>query len=94
MLVQSTKEKNKQIQISMLAKAWSDPRFKAELEADPTAVSKKEGLVFDGEMKISDKEASPNTFYLPPPPSGSGGLTSTDLEQKASDLISADKEMF
>jgi hypothetical protein len=94
MLAQSTKEKNKQIQISMLAKAWSDPNFKARLEKDPTTVCREEGMDFSGEMRISDREASPNVFYLPPPPSGSGGMSTIEVEKAASEVIAADKEMF
>ena len=87
-------EKNREIQIKMLAKAWSDDNYKRKLKADPTAVCREEGMVFDGEMTVSDREAAPNIFYLPPAPEGVGGMNETDLEKQASDLISGDKEMF
>ncbi len=87
-------ETNKEIQIRMLATAWSDQDFENKLRANPTAVCREQGMEFEGEMRISDNEAAPNIFYLPPPPPGSGGMTEVEFQQKASDFIRSDKEMF
>lgn len=95
-------ERNKELQIKMLAKAWSDPNFKEELLRDPTGVCRREGMEFEGEMRVSATIASANDFYLPPgplPPEKPNELASDPIpiihyEKKASEIIAADKEMF
>ena len=57
----------------VIAKAWSDPAFKARLKADPAGVLKAAGVPIPRDMKISVVENTPEVMHmvLPLPPEAS-----------------------
>jgi len=66
----------------LIAKAWSDPAFKARLVADPGAVFRAEGFhIPDGqEIKVLENTENLRHFVLPAAP---GELTDEQLERVA-----------
>jgi hypothetical protein len=89
-----TTETNEDIQIKMVTKAWSDSRYKSELEHDPTGVCRREGMKFEGTMTMGEGKIQDNIFYLPPAPTDAGKMSSTQVQEQASQLVREDKEMF
>jgi hypothetical protein len=54
----------------LVARAWTDPAFKARLLADPAAVLKENGLVMPAGFQVQVVENTERVVHLtlPPPP--------------------------
>ena len=68
----------------IVAKAWSDPAYKARLLADATSVLKEEGIDYGSgvEVKIVENTDSIRYITLPRPP-GESELSEEQLERVA-----------
>ncbi len=66
----------------LVARAWSDPAFKARLMADPTAVLAEAGIAVPAGMTLRAVENTDDTahFVLPAPPA-SGELSEESLSK-------------
>jgi hypothetical protein len=72
----------------LVAKAWSDPKFKAKLLADPNAVLKTEGVPVPAGVQFKVVECSEKTVYLSLPYNpGTGELSEEDLKQVAGGAV-------
>ena len=67
----------------IIAKAWRDPAFKAEMIANPTAALKAEGIDVPAGMTVTVVENTDKQFHLVLPPAPSGELSEDDLEAVA-----------
>jgi len=67
----------------IIAKAWRDPAFKAELIANPAAALKAEGIDVPAGMTVTVLENTDKQFHLVLPPAPSGELSEDDLEAVA-----------
>jgi len=67
----------------IIAKAWRDPAFKAELIANPAAALKAEGIDVPAGMTVTVLENTDRQFNLVLPPAASGELSEDDLEAVA-----------
>jgi hypothetical protein len=64
----------------VIAKAWRDPAFKAELIANPAAALKAEGLDVPAGMMVSVVENTDKQFHLVLPPVPSDELSDESLK--------------
>ncbi len=72
----------------IIAKAWRDPAFKAELIANPAAALKAEGIDVPAGMTVTVVENTDKQFHLVLPPSRSTDeLSEDDLETVAGGFI-------
>ena len=67
----------------IIAKAWRDPAFKAELIANPAAALKAEGIDVPAGMAVTVVENTDKLFHLVLPPVPSDELSEDDLEAVA-----------
>jgi hypothetical protein len=67
----------------IIAKAWRDPAFKAELIANPAAALKAEGIDVPTGMAVTVLENTDKQFHLLLPPVPSDELTDEALEAVA-----------
>ena len=67
----------------IIAKAWRDPAFKAELIANPAAALKAEGIDVPAGMAMTVVENTDKQFYLVLPPSPSDELSEEALDAVA-----------
>ena len=85
--------KRKDHEVEVMAKAFTDDKFRADLLKDPKAVLEKErGKPFPAGLQIRVMEEPPNTVTLvlprkPEPVSGTGELSDEALEQVAGGAI-------
>ncbi len=63
----------------VVAKAWSDPDFKAKLLADPKTVLKENGLEFPQDVEILVVENTEEIVHLILPPEPAGQLSEEEL---------------
>jgi len=64
----------------IIARAWRDPAFKAELIANPAAALKAEGINVPDGMAVTVVENTDKQFHLVLPPAPSGELSDEALE--------------
>ena len=64
----------------IIAKAWRDPVFKAELIANPAAALKAEGIDVPAGMTVTVVENTDKQFHLVLPPKPTGELSDKDLD--------------
>ncbi len=67
----------------IIAKAWRDPAFKAELIANPAAALKAEGIDMPAGMAVTVLDNTDKQFHLVLPPKPTGELSENDLETVA-----------
>ena len=67
----------------IIAKAWRDPAFKAELIANPAAALQAEGIEVPEGMTVTVVENTDKQFHLVLPPVHSDELSEDDLEAVA-----------
>ena len=67
----------------IIAKAWRDPAFKAELIANPAAALKAEGIDVPAGMAVTVVENTDKLFHLVLPPVPTDELSEDDLEAVA-----------
>ena len=67
----------------IIAKAWRDPAFKAELIANPAAALKAEGIDVPNGMALTVLENTDKQFHLVLPPVPTDELSEDDLEAVA-----------
>jgi hypothetical protein len=70
----------------IIAKAWRDPAFKAELIANPAAALKAEGIDLPDGVQVTVVEHSENHFHFMLPPKPAGDLSDEELEAIAGGL--------
>ena len=70
----------------IIAKAWRDPAFKAELIANPAAALKAEGIDVPAGMAVTVVENTDKQFHLVLPPVPSGELSDEALDGVAGGL--------
>ena len=75
--------KNESVFAKIIAKAWRDPAFKAELIANPAAALKAEGIDVPAGMAVTVLENTDKQFHLVLPPVPSDELSEDDLEAVA-----------
>ena len=66
----------------IIAKAWRDPAFKAELIANPAAALKAEGIDVPAGMAVTVLENTDKQFHLVLPP-----VPSDELSEEALDAV-------
>ena len=71
----------------IIAKAWRDPAFKAELIANPTAALKAEGIDVPAGMTVTVLENTDKQFHLVLPPVPTDELSEGNLEAVAGGTI-------
>ena len=71
----------------IIAKAWRDPAFKAELIANPAAALKAEGIDVPAGMAVTVLEHTDKQFHLVLPPVPTDELSEDDLEAVAGGTI-------
>ena len=64
----------------IIAKAWRDPAFKAELIANPAAALKAEGIDVPAGMAVTVLENTDKQFHLVLPPVPTDELSEDDLK--------------
>jgi hypothetical protein len=64
----------------VIAKAWRDPAFKAELLANPAAALKAEGIVVHAGMTVTVVENTDKLFHLVLPPVPTDELSEEALD--------------
>jgi len=67
----------------IIAKAWSDPAFKAELIANPAAALKAEGFDVPAGVAVTVLENTDKQFHLVLPPVPTDGLSEQELDAVA-----------
>ena len=67
----------------IIAKAWRDPVFKAELIANPAAALKAEGINVPAGMTVTVVENTDKQFHLVLPPKPNDELSEEDLDAVA-----------
>jgi len=67
----------------IIAKAWRDPAFKADLIANPAAALKAEGIDVPAGMAVTVLENTDKQFHLVLPPVPTGELSDESLEAVA-----------
>ncbi len=67
----------------VVAKAWRDPAFKAELIANPAAASKAEGIDVPAGMTVTVVENTDKQFHLVLPPVPTDELSDEALDEVA-----------
>ena len=67
----------------IIAKAWRDPAFKAELIANPSAALKAEGVIVPAGIALTVLENTDKHFYVVLPPSPTDELSDEALEAMA-----------
>jgi hypothetical protein len=67
----------------IIAKAWRDPAFKAELIANPAAALKAEGIDVPAGMAVTVLENTDKKFHLVLPPVPTGELSDETLNDVA-----------
>ena len=67
----------------IIAKAWRDPAFKAELIANPAAALKAEGIAVPAGMAVTVVENTDKQFHLVLPPVPTDELSDEALEAVA-----------
>src|SRR5262249_17334266 len=67
----------------LVARAWSDPAFKAPLLADPAAVLAENGLVMPPDFKVQVVENTDRVIHLTLPPPPSQELSEEELQRTA-----------
>ncbi len=67
----------------IIAKCWSDPKFKEELFKNPEAVLKQNGIKIPEGKKIQVHENTSEVFNLVIPQKPAGQLAEKDLEKVA-----------
>ena len=72
----------------IIAKAWRDPAFKAELIANPAAALKAEGIDVPAGMTVTVVENTDKLFHLVLPP-----VPSDELSDEALDAVAGGLEM-
>jgi hypothetical protein len=70
----------------IIAKAWRDPAFKAELIANPTAALKAEGIDVPAGMAVTVLENTDRQFHLLLPPSRADEMSDEALRAVAGGL--------
>jgi Nitrile hydratase, alpha chain len=73
----------------IIAKAWRDPSFKAELIANPAAALKAEGIDVPAGMTVTVVENTDKLFHLVLPP-----VPSDELSDEALDAVAGGKYNF
>ena len=69
--------------MKIIAKAWRDPVFKAELIANPAAALKAEGIDVPAGMAVTVVENTDKQFHLVLPPVPSDALSDKELDAVA-----------
>ena len=67
----------------IIAKAWRDPAFKADLIANPAAALKAEGIDVPAGVTVTVLENTDKQFHLVLPPVPTGELSDESLEAVA-----------
>jgi len=75
----------------IIAKAWRDPAFKAELIANPAAALEAEGINVPAGMVVTVVENTDKQFHLVLPPVLSDELSEDDLEAAAGGIRTIDR---
>ena len=70
----------------IIAKAWRDPAFKADLIANPAAALKAEGIDVSAGMTVTVLENTNKQFHLVLPP-----VPSDELSEEALDAVAGGK---
>ena len=65
----------------IIAKAWADDSFKAQLLANPAAVAAAEGIAVPAGVKIVMHENKPGELHVVLPAKPSGALSDVELER-------------
>jgi hypothetical protein len=75
----------KEIEESLIAKAWQDSSFKQELISNPRLAFQKEGITLPEGLNVNVLEENASNFYLviPAPPIAEGELSEAELESIA-----------
>ncbi len=68
---------------AIVAKAWSDPAFKAKLIADPYTTFKEAGLAVHAGVTLKVVENTEKDFYVVLPPKATGELSEEMLDKVA-----------
>ena len=71
----------------IIAKAWRDPAFKAELIANPAAALKAEGIDVPAGMAVTVLENTDKQFHLVLPPVPSDQLSDEALDAVAGGAV-------
>ena len=72
----------------IIAKAWRDPAFKAELIANPAAALKAEGIDVPAGVTVTVLENTDKQFHMVLPPAPTDNLSEDELEGVAGGLNS------
>ncbi|MBW4428470.1 MAG: NHLP leader peptide family RiPP precursor [Nostoc desertorum CM1-VF14] len=85
----STAMTRKEIEETLIARAWQDESFKKELINNPRSAFEKEGITLPESIEVRVVEESPNTLYLvlPVQPSETAELSDAELESVAGGAI-------
>ena len=75
--------KNESVFAKIIAKAWRDPAFKAELIANPAAALKAEGIDVPAGMAVTVLENTDKHFHLVLPSVPSDALSDNELDAVA-----------
>ncbi len=67
----------------VIAKAWSDPQFKAQLLKNPEKVLKEQGIMLPPGKKVEVCESNETTLYFVIPQKPQGALSEKELESIA-----------
>ena len=67
---------------NIIAKAWRDPAFKANLIANPAAALEAEGVVVSSDMTVTVLENTDKHFNLVLPPAHTDDLSDEALDEK------------
>ena len=72
----------------VIAQAWSDPEFKAQLLSDPAAVLQAEGIRVRDSVELRAVEDSDEIRHvvIPPRPANSAELNEDELEEVAAGI--------
>ncbi len=75
----------KEIEQSLIIKAWQNEAFKQELLSNPKSALEKEGINLPDNIEIKVVEENPSLLYfvLPPNPDNASQLSESELEAVA-----------
>lgn len=82
-MADSVQDKAQAAHARIIARAWSDPAFKAELLADPHKVLAAAGIELKPGVTVKVVENTDSLHHLVLPPKPSGELSDADLDKVA-----------
>ena len=92
--MEKSKQEQKSIQARVIAKAWTDEKYRESLINDPKQTLELEGFTSSPELVIVQDTKDKKHFVLPQVPEDLNELSAEDIMTRAAMLLEVQIEMF